>query len=88
MSLEYAIFRFSKGKSWPAWYFTGIALSLPSLTPLLEFESSTLHIEIQAMASHFIDDDEAAAAWVAETDVATNSFLALDEEESFCLKSS
>lgn len=74
------------------WYFSGIALCFPSLIPLLpllELESSTLHIEIHAIASHFVveDEDEEAAAREAETDVATNSFLALDEEASFSLNS-
>ena len=86
MSLEDAIFVcFSKCNSKPAWYFSGIALSLPSLVPLLEFESSTLHIEIHAIAFHFADEDEEATARVAETDAATNSLLAVDEELSLSL---
>ena len=72
MSIEEAIFRFS----WPAWYFN----PRPSLTPLLEFESSTLHIESQSVPSHFVDEE-------AATEVATKSFLALAEEASFSLKS-
>ena len=77
ITLEDAILRFSRGNSRPAWYLS----PRPSLTPplLALLVSSTLHIENQMISYHFLDEEV--------TDVATNSFLALEEAASFSLKS-
>ena len=77
ITLDDAILRFSKGNSRPAWYLS----PRPSLTPplLAVVVSSTLHIENQMISYHLLDEEV--------TDVATKSFLALDEEASFSLRS-